>query len=595
MECPRMVHLPRSTKHDLVLGLITAALAALSCACVAAVDPPDAPAAERSAAGGQAGVLSAGKALKPGQSVASPDGRLTLTLQGDGNLVLYRQGGLPLWSTKTTGAAASHAMMQQDGNFVLYAGTGAAVWNTKTHGHPGAYLALQNDGNLVIYAPSGQPLWATYTAVLSSCPAGGGNGPLGGSRPTALKVPAGYVTTKRYPLVIELHGRGGTGADAEAVFSVKALADKNQLFVIAPDGTLDVEPASFWNGTDGCCNLYGSSVDDVAYLRSLICWTYARYPIDPRRVFIIGGSNGGFMAHRMACDAADLVSGIISVAGAVWNDPTRCKPSRPVNVLQIHGSADSVVPYQGVAAFAPGPVPSAAVTYETWAAHNGCSGPNSAPRALDLDASVAGAETRAVSKAGVPGCKARTELWTVQGGKHTPAFVAGGQQVLIDWLLNIPTTSPPPPPSSTPPTPPAPSSGPGSGPGSSPSSAPGQQPQPIETYVHALYATVLRRAADPGGLSYHTAQYASGATRCVALTSVFLLSSEAQALQSALSTADFVAYLYPAAFGRPGDAAGVAYWMKQLGAGAVTRAGVVQCFLATSEVAARCLKAGLIP
>ena len=186
-------------------------------------------------------------------------------------------------------------------------------------------------------------------AVLAACPPNSGAGPLGGARPTALEVPAAYDPARRYPLILELHGRGATGPDAEAAWKIGANADANGLFVIAPTGTLDSPPApetpaTFWNATDGCCDKYSSGVDDVAYLRSLICHTMANYSIDPNKVFIIGGSNGGFMAHRMACDASDLVTAIISISGATWNDPARCQPTHPVSVLQIHGTADPIVP-----------------------------------------------------------------------------------------------------------------------------------------------------------------------------------------------------------------------------------------------------------
>ena len=64
----------------------------------------------------------------------------------------------------------------------------------------------------------------------------------------------------------------------------------------------------------------------VAYLRAIIRDVMARYPVDRRRVFVVGHSNGGFMAYRMACEASDLVTGVVSLAGATWKDPARCRP-----------------------------------------------------------------------------------------------------------------------------------------------------------------------------------------------------------------------------------------------------------------------------
>jgi len=96
-------------------------------------------------------------------------------------------------------------------------------------------------------------------------------------------------------------------------------------------------------------------------------------------------------------------------------------------------------------------------------------------------------------------------------------------------------------------------------------------------------------------MKYWTHEYDSGAIRCVGMTRSFLVSSEAKTLQNSLSTAAFVAYLYPAAFGRPGDAAGMAYWVSEIKSGAMTRAGMIQNFTADAELRNRCVHAGLKP
>ncbi len=99
-------------------------------------------------------------------SISSQDGRSTLVMQGDGNLVLYRSGGKARWATGTDGKTVSQAIMQGDGNFVMYGPGGVYIWDTATDGHPGAWLIIQNDGNVVIYDSAGNPLWATNTNVV---------------------------------------------------------------------------------------------------------------------------------------------------------------------------------------------------------------------------------------------------------------------------------------------------------------------------------------------------------------------------------------------------------------------------------------------
>lgn len=106
--------------------------------------------------------MSPGTTLATGQSVTSCDGRFTMVIQGDGNLVLYQNGVRALWANYVFGS--NHRLaMQGDGNLVVYNGSNQAVWHTGTWGHNGAYLAVQNDGNAVVYTPSGQPLWNSQT------------------------------------------------------------------------------------------------------------------------------------------------------------------------------------------------------------------------------------------------------------------------------------------------------------------------------------------------------------------------------------------------------------------------------------------------
>jgi hypothetical protein len=106
--------------------------------------------------------LNPGQTLLPGTSIPSLDGRFRLTLQADGNLVLYWTGSAdtwPKWASNTAGQPVSQAAMQADGNFVLY-GPAGPLWASATAGDPGAYLVVQNDADVVIYSPGG-PVWAT--------------------------------------------------------------------------------------------------------------------------------------------------------------------------------------------------------------------------------------------------------------------------------------------------------------------------------------------------------------------------------------------------------------------------------------------------
>jgi hypothetical protein len=108
------------------------------------------------------GAMAPGHGLTAGTKVDSCDGRYTLAMQTDGNLVLYHNGKGALWATGTNGKNGFNAVMQTDGNFVLYDTKNHPLWASGTYGHGGADLAVQEDGNLVVYLGS-KPLWASNT------------------------------------------------------------------------------------------------------------------------------------------------------------------------------------------------------------------------------------------------------------------------------------------------------------------------------------------------------------------------------------------------------------------------------------------------
>jgi murein DD-endopeptidase MepM/ murein hydrolase activator NlpD len=107
-------------------------------------------------------VMRPGEVLRPGRSLGSEYGQYRLTMQEDGNLVLYvDRSARPLWHTHTHGHPGAWAVMQTDGNLVVYDSAHRALWSSETAGHAGAYLAVQRDSNLVVYSPASQPLWAS--------------------------------------------------------------------------------------------------------------------------------------------------------------------------------------------------------------------------------------------------------------------------------------------------------------------------------------------------------------------------------------------------------------------------------------------------
>lgn len=245
--------------------------------------------------------------------------------------------------------------------------------------------------------------------------------PLVTDRPFAVKEPSGYDGSAALPLVVLLHGYTGTSKVVDAYFELNALVDEKQFLLALPDGTKDPGGKQFWNASDACCDFFGTGVDDVAYLGAVIADVKARFNVDAKRVFVVGHSNGGFMAHRLACERSGEIAAIVSLAGGTYTSAAKCKATEPVAVLQVHGDADETVLYEGGSFFAGSPAyPSAEATVGLWATKNGCNATlTKTAEKLDLDTGLAGEETTVARHACTKGA---AELWTIAGGAHIPDF-----------------------------------------------------------------------------------------------------------------------------------------------------------------------------
>lgn len=253
-------------------------------------------------------------------------------------------------------------------------------------------------------------------------------------RPATVTTPGNYDGTSELPLVLVLHGYGASGVVQDAYFQMSLRADARGFVVLAPDGTVDVSGRRFWNATDACCDFADTGVDDVAYLLGLIDEVEASIPIDPERIVVIGHSNGGFMSHRLACEASDRLAGIASLAGAGWSDPAACPATDPVSVLQIHGTDDTTIEYGGGSLLEPDiTYPAAQDTVGDWAVRNGCGSP-SAGGPFDYESNVAGDEATSQTWSDCDG-GAEVALWTLDGAGHIPTFTQTFHDDVLDWLL----------------------------------------------------------------------------------------------------------------------------------------------------------------
>ena len=163
------------------------------------------------------------------------------------------------------------------------------------------------------------------------------------------------------------------------------LADRAGFIVVYPDGTGRLPGFLLtWNAGTCCGYARDHDVDDVGFVRELLVELEAAAPIDERRIYATGLSNGAMMAYRLAAEAPDLVAAVAPVGGAMALDPLQAEA--PVPVLHIHSVDDPRALYQGGLG-PPFPLTTQRVDHPPvesvlgfWAANNGCA---SQPRETD--------------------------------------------------------------------------------------------------------------------------------------------------------------------------------------------------------------------
>ena len=262
-------------------------------------------------------------------------------------------------------------------------------------------------------------------------------GPVGGARPVTVRTPAGYdCNAMAWPLLVLLHDYGSSGDKDETYFNIAPLADQLGFLYAHPDGTKDSSGNQFWNATDACCNAGGSMVDDSTYLHALLGEIHAQFNSDLHRVYVFGYGNGGFMAYRLACDHATDVAAVADFGGATWADSSKCPARAPVAALEIHGTNDATFAYDGGTNLGAA-YPSALGTIDEWAALQHCpDGGGAAGAGLDLLNDDAGTDTTVLQwpKCGLAAVS--MNLWSIQGGTHTPALTGSSfTQTVVNFLL----------------------------------------------------------------------------------------------------------------------------------------------------------------
>jgi polyhydroxybutyrate depolymerase len=197
----------------------------------------------------------------------------------------------------------------------------------------------------------------------------------GMSRVYRLRIPPGYDGSMAVPLVLAFHGGEGSAQVAEAGLGFNPLADQHGFIVAYPQGLPNPGKGFGWNDGRVSPRFPGrEKVDDVGFIRALIAALRAELNIDARRIYATGNSNGGFMSQRLGWELSDVLAAIAPSAGTMGAALEKdFAPKHPLHVLEIHGTADPAVPFNGGEVIGRGGLAIAAPRMvELWVKANGC-------------------------------------------------------------------------------------------------------------------------------------------------------------------------------------------------------------------------------
>lgn len=244
----------------------------------------------------------------------------------------------------------------------------------------------------------------------------------GGSRAYQLYIPSTYDKRKPAPLLMILHGRSSNAQRMANLTDFNSRADKHGFIVVYPQGL-----HKQWNYLHGILG-YKEHPNDSEFLLKVVDAITAAYSIDNQRIYLTGLSNGGFMAQRLACYAAHRFAAFASVAaGGYAAMPLDCENKTAINMLYIHGTADTKVPWNGLSVKdADGELQAVTMSLTNsvkfWAEHNQCS-PDVTSTEIQTTGRSPGTRVKILSSTG---CNAKAEvvLYAILGAGHNWPGVA---------------------------------------------------------------------------------------------------------------------------------------------------------------------------
>jgi polyhydroxybutyrate depolymerase len=257
----------------------------------------------------------------------------------------------------------------------------------------------------------------------------------GRERSAIVHVPRRAGEKSALPVVLNFHGGGGHGANQKEYSLLDSVADSESFVAVYPNGNGRFESRLLtWNAGTCCAFSVIRNIDDVGFVRALLAAIAEKLPIDRRRVYATGLSNGGMMSHRLAAQASDIIAAVAPVAGGMVL-PT-IQSSRAIPILHIHSVDDPRALYSGGLG-PPFPLTKSQVFHPNidqmianWVKHNGCAiEPNVVERRTDRDS-----RGHTATKYVYSSCRDGVEvvLWKLTGAGHV---WPGGKQKVMERIL----------------------------------------------------------------------------------------------------------------------------------------------------------------
>lgn len=269
--------------------------------------------------------------------------------------------------------------------------------------------------------------------------------------PAKVILPLQYSSKEKWPVVVLLHAFTATGEGQDKYLTLRYRTSLRGFILVTPEGTKtptgtkgrkgeDLGEKQFWNATDVCCDFGKTMVNDVQYIKNVLKTVADKYKIDSERIYLIGHSNGGFMANRLACEPDLSFAGVAVLAGGTFKNPQNCRNQQPTKYLHIHATDDDTIAYGGTDEYA-----GATEALAQWQTRNGCAPVAAEPGQTPFELQNflllnVGKDTNVYKSKDCQSGKP-TELWQIQQYKskyhkpHAPLFNLSFTDSVLNFLL----------------------------------------------------------------------------------------------------------------------------------------------------------------